>query len=318
MSLRFIVLTIAAASFVLVPPSSPPEARGQVRIDDPDDPFAQRPRDRRRFRKRIPRKSQRPWLGVGLANERIKDKVTGEVSTTNRVQIRQVFPGSGAKAAGLVAQDIVLEIDGVGITSVDQLIRMVASRRVGDRLVVAFERAGKRKALTVTLGTRPDKQQMVRNTWLGKQLPASFTFSEPLAGGQHALKEFRGKPLIIEFWATYCGPCKRAAPWLDALRARYAAKGLQVVKISNQDPETVRAHLRKVGHTAGDKPLVLVDPNDIVRRKLLLSAMPTFLYVDAAGVVRNIGFGARSKAELDRDLQLALNTPKPPPSQKVP
>ncbi len=310
-TIRLLVVSLALTSVA-------PTGSAQVPIDDPDDPFSQRLRGRRHLPKAVPKRPRaRAWLGVGLGPEMIKDP-RGATRPSKRVAIRQVFPGSGAQAAGVKVGDIIVEIDRVAIRSVDHLVGLVRKRRIGDRLVIALERAGEGRTLTVKLGARPSRQQVVQNAWLNQQLPETMSFTEPVAGQVHTLKEFRGAPLIIEFWATYCGPCKRATPWLNELTRRYRRTGLQVIKISNQDPDTVRRHLKKVGHGATDRQLVLVDPNDILRSKLHLTAMPTFLYVDARGFVRNIGFGARSAAELDRALQLALNTPRRSRSKKAP
>jgi peroxiredoxin len=70
------------------------------------------------------------------------------------------------------------------------------------------------------------------------QLPE---FSLPdLGGKQHDIKEWQGKVLVINFWATWCPPCLKEMPEFEAIHAEYAKKGLQVIGIALDDAEPVK------------------------------------------------------------------------------
>jgi len=68
---------------------------------------------------------------------------------------------------------------------------------------------------------------------------------------------FTGKPLIVEFWATWCPPCRKSIPHLNEVYAKYKAKGLEIVGVTNEESDTVRAFMKtmpmnyNVAHDAG-------------------------------------------------------------------
>lgn len=64
-------------------------------------------------------------------------------------------------------------------------------------------------------------------------------------GGELVFADLRGKPLLINFWATWCPPCVREMPLLDSHAKAYAAKGLQVIGLAIDGPSPVREFLRK-------------------------------------------------------------------------
>src|ERR1035437_9836029 len=68
---------------------------------------------------------------------------------------------------------------------------------------------------------------------LGKPAPP-FTL-EDLSGEKRSLASFKGKAVLINFWATWCAPCKIETPWLIELRNQYAAQGFEVLGISADD-----------------------------------------------------------------------------------
>lgn len=73
-------------------------------------------------------------------------------------------------------------------------------------------------------------------------------FSLPdLDGRERSIAEWDGKPLIINFWATWCIPCKREIPLFNELQADHAGKGLQLLGIAVDTPENVRKFLAETG-----------------------------------------------------------------------
>ena len=99
-----------------------------------------------------------------------------------------------------------------------------------------------------------------------------------------------GKPHTLFFWATWCGPCKKAVPEVLALAA---SRGMRVLAISDEDEETVARFL--ADREEPFIPDVAVDP---LRRSFVaygVSGTPTLLLVDAEGVIRHrqVGYGAK-------------------------
>jgi len=69
-------------------------------------------------------------------------------------------------------------------------------------------------------------------------------FEQP-GGGELAMAAFRGKPLLVNFWATWCPPCIEELPMIEAFWREHAAKGLQVVALAIDQPSSVRRFLER-------------------------------------------------------------------------
>ena len=97
---------------------------------------------------------------------------------------------------------------------------------------------------------------------LGKPAP-EFTL-EDLSGKKLSLASYKGKAVLINFWATWCGPCKIETPWLIELRNQYAAQGFEVLGISADDID--RDNPAKLSRRkAGDRPLRSADAACLTR-----------------------------------------------------
>ncbi|NOX62302.1 MAG: TlpA family protein disulfide reductase [Chloroflexi bacterium] len=98
-----------------------------------------------------------------------------------------------------------------------------------------------------------------------------------------ALSDFRGQAVFINFWGTYCPPCVKEMPILQALYEEYADRGLMVLGVNvEEEPEKVRAWTQEHGVTF---PIVISD-DGTVNPIFGLRAMPTTWFVDANGILR--------------------------------
>ncbi|MBK8801419.1 MAG: TlpA family protein disulfide reductase [Fibrobacteres bacterium] len=131
-------------------------------------------------------------------------------------------------------------------------------------------------------------------------LPA---FSLPdLAGKPHASSEYAGKPVLIDFWATWCATCKESVPELAKLKAKYEAKGLKVVSIS-VDKGAV-AKVDKGAKKLGITWQVLHDPESSLSSVFGYTGVPALYLYDAQGklVSSLAGFDPAQEAVLDAAL----------------
>lgn len=108
------------------------------------------------------------------------------------------------------------------------------------------------------------------------------------AGNNLRLSEFTNQVVLINFWATWCGPCRKELPLLNALHERYTRAGFTVIGINiDQDIDKARA----MTNTLGIKFPILFDPDNAVSKSWGLSAMPTTVIIDRRGVIRRVFLG---------------------------
>ncbi|MCC7076491.1 MAG: TlpA family protein disulfide reductase [Acidimicrobiia bacterium] len=134
------------------------------------------------------------------------------------------------------------------------------------------------------------------NLGIGNQepTPAPDFRIEDFAGRKVSLDDFRGKPLVLNFWASWCAPCRNEMPAFDALHSRLSGQ-VGFLGIATQDREAAAAAFAEeigVGY-----PLAF-DAGDEVGAAYGLFGMPSTYFIDAEGQVVEARFGELSSAEL--------------------
>ncbi len=125
----------------------------------------------------------------------------------------------------------------------------------------------------------------------------SFTLPS-VPGGQLPLKRARGTITIINFWATWCRPCRREMGELEDLYADYAGR-LRVLAVNQGEPFPVaRAWVEALGLTYD----VLLDGRGDVSRLYQIRGLPTTYLLDADHVIQRVYYGAVSQARLRQDI----------------
>ena len=134
----------------------------------------------------------------------------------------------------------------------------------------------------------------------GERLDAAFwaqRFERP-EGGELAFEQLRGKPLLINFWATWCPPCVEEMPMIDAFFRENSGNGWQVVGLAIDQPSAVRKFLAK---TPVSYPIGLAGLNGTELVKNLgntAGGLPFSLVVDAGGAVAARKMGKIEPADL--------------------
>ena len=134
-----------------------------------------------------------------------------------------------------------------------------------------------------------------------KRPAADFTLPD-LQGKSLKLSSLRGKTVLLDFWATWCGPCIEDIPSLNALQAKYEGKGFTVVAISIDD-----ANSKEVAAFAREHqiayPVLLTGGQDKIPDGYAVFGLPTAYLIDPSGVVRRKYFGPKDEDELARDIE---------------
>lgn len=147
---------------------------------------------------------------------------------------------------------------------------------------------------------------------IGKPAPA-FTL-EDLGGKKVSLVDYKGKALMINFWATWCTPCRIETPWLIELRNQYAAQGFEVLGISaddidRSDPEKLNEEKQGIARFVRKMQIpypVLIDGDSISQPYGGLDVLPTSFFVDRNGNLVAEQVGVTSKGEIERNIKKAM------------
>ncbi|WGR59350.1 TlpA family protein disulfide reductase [Paracoccus ferrooxidans] len=138
-------------------------------------------------------------------------------------------------------------------------------------------------------------------------VPAT-TFTDP-EGGTHSLADWRGKVVLLNFWATWCAPCREEMPSLDALQAEMGGADFEVLAIAagHNPPPAVRKFLDEEG--IAHLPVHL-DPRQQLAREMGVMGMPVTVLIDRDGneIARLIG-GADWSSETAKELVRQATAP---------
>lgn len=153
----------------------------------------------------------------------------------------------------------------------------------------------------------PDQQPL-----LGQQAP-NFTLVN-LQGKKVSLADYRGKAVVVDFWATWCGPCRMEIPWLVELNKKYASQGLTVLGVATdtidsdtgeKNPQSAIAKFAQ--QHSMDYPILLADMK-VANQYGGIDSIPTTFFIDRSGKVVASTVGLAPRSDIEADIQKALST----------
>lgn len=139
---------------------------------------------------------------------------------------------------------------------------------------------------------------------LGKHGP-DFSQKTVAGGNTVSMHDLSGKVAIVDFWATWCDPCRKSFPKLEQLNAKYSASGLKIVGISEDDD---KAGIPAFASDLGAKFPLVWDENKTIASKWQPKSMPTTFIVDRTGTVRfvHLGYHDDEEAVIEREVKSLL------------
>jgi len=130
---------------------------------------------------------------------------------------------------------------------------------------------------------------------------ASFAQASSTDELQQTLKEAKGQVVYLDFWASWCGPCRKSFPWLNAMQAKYKNQGFRVISV-NVDAE--RSLADKFLQALPAHFDVIYDPKGKIARQFKLKGMPSSYLINKQGdiVSGHVGFIDNKKATYEQEI----------------
>lgn len=132
-----------------------------------------------------------------------------------------------------------------------------------------------------------------------------FSLKSVPDGKTVTLSSLRGKAVLVNFWATWCGPCKFEMPWLVDLQKKYGDQGLQIVGITKDDSneDTIAKFMKKMGVNY----TILVGNQQVQDSYGGIGGLPTSFFVDRSGKVVHEIVGLDSESKIEDAIKKALS-----------
>jgi thiol-disulfide isomerase/thioredoxin len=236
------------------------------------------------------------WLGIAIADVPQNEIPTAYAPTTpdGAVKVQQVFRGTSADQAGLKAGDYILSINSTDLHGRKTLLDTIHSKTVGDMVELRVGRDGKAFKQKMALSPKPEDVRSITRMLVGGPAPALD--GKYYSGDAGTLAQNKGKVVLVDFWATWCGPCRMTLPSLDALYKKYHGKGLEIIGVSAESLEDLKGFQA----TAKLSYPLFNDIGHITTNQYQALAFPTVAVIDRQGVIQRMEIGAHSQSEIEK------------------
>jgi peroxiredoxin len=163
-------------------------------------------------------------------------------------------------------------------------------------------------AIILVIGVRKVNHTPVATAGAGLEKAAPDFTLHSLDGKDVRLSDFRGKAVLLNFWATWCEPCKIEMPWFVELQKQYGQDGLQIVGVSMDDdsPQDVAKFAKTMGV---DYPILVGKESETDAVANLYGGvqfLPVSIYIDRQGKIVDKIFGLKGRGEIEDTIKKAL------------
>ena len=211
-----------------------------------------------------------PWLGLSFKKTTYSNHLA--------LDIKGVHPESGCFSVGITAGDTLIGVNGQ------------------KKIKLEILRDGKKRTVDAALTERPDDISSLMGSAIGSKIAS---FGENFYKNSEKRKT-KPKATLLDFWATWCGPCRKTLPVLANIYKKYGDKGLEIIGISEEPLETLNAFYEK--QHASPYPLYRDKTKDLWRR-YGIRAVPTLMLLDKDGYIKQVWSGAPTEYMIEQLLK---------------
>ena len=233
-----------------------------------------------------------PWLGLSFKKTTYSNHLA--------LDIKGVHPESGCFAVGITSGDTLIGVNGQTLTEMSQIQSAISSHKAGQKIKLEILRDGKKRIVDAALTERPDDISSLMGSAIGSKI-AEFGKNFYKNGEKRKAKP---KATLLDFWATWCGPCRKTLPVLANIYKKYGDKGLEVIGISNEGLSELNAFYSQVH--ASPYPLYRDATQDLWRR-YGIRAVPTLMLLDKDGYIKRVWSGAPTEYMIEQILKDEMN-----------
>ena len=229
-----------------------------------------------------------PWLGLSFKKTTYSNHLA--------LDIKGVHPESGCFAVGITTGDTLVGVNGQTLTDMSQIQSAISGHKAGDKIKLEISRDGKKRTVMAALTERPDDISSLTGSAIGSKIAE---FGKNFYKNGEKRKE-KPKATLLDFWATWCGPCRKTLPVLANIYKKYGDKGLEVIGISEEPLETLNAFYER--QHASPYPLYRDKTKDLWRR-YGIRAVPTLMLLDKDGYIKRVWSGAPTEYMIEQILK---------------
>jgi peroxiredoxin len=157
-------------------------------------------------------------------------------------------------------------------------------------VIDGIQHGGPTQGAAQTNAVKSDKNNPPADARTGNRignLAPDFTLTT-VDGKEFRLRDYRGKPVILNFWATWCGPCQYEIPHLKAVHEEWDKTGVTIIAVSTQDPpDSAKSYVKNKEL----KFIVPLDPRGQVAGLYNIRGLPTTLFINENGIITSVKIG---------------------------
>ena len=229
-----------------------------------------------------------PWLGVTFKKSTYENHLA--------LDVKGVHPGSGCFTAGVVAGDKIIGINGKPLAEMSQITSVISKSKTGSTVGIEVFRDGKKIPLKVKLTDRPDDISSLTGSAIGSKM-AELGKNFYQNGDKRKAKP---KATLLDFWATWCGPCRKTLPILESIYSKLGNQGLEIIGIADEDLNTLNAFYERQHRSP--YPLYRDATKELWRRYGIRS-VPTLMLLDSEGYIKGVWSGVPNQKALEQLVQ---------------